>query len=265
MDMLKIDEGQPIEHGMIGKSIEAAQVKVEGFFFDQRKRLVEFDDAMNRQREIIYARRRRLLEEGSDSNSDADQADTEQESQGLQDQILGYVQSEIESIVSINAPKEYTEEEYSTIVKEFCRSVPFDTNSQRHIEKEIAELTDADAITEKLQEIAADLYKQRVKQLTEPVMQQLALYVTLSTVDEKWMDHLDAMDNLREGIWFRGDKQTVLSEYKKEAFGMFQQMLGSIESTIASRVFRLQPVNRDQLRQVQPQQMVEQKTTFMRN
>ncbi|MCA9373177.1 SEC-C domain-containing protein, partial [Candidatus Woesebacteria bacterium] len=259
MDMLKIDEGQPIEHGMIGKSIEAAQVKVEGFFFDQRKRLVEFDDVMNRQREIIYARRRRLLEEGSDSNSDADQADTEQESQGLQDQILGYVQSEIESIVSINAPKEYTEEEYSTIVKEFCRLVPFDTNSQRHIEKEIAELTDADAITEKLQEIAADLYKQRVKQLTEPVMQQLALYVTLSTVDEKWMDHLDAMDNLREGIWLRGDKQTVLSEYKKEAFGMFQQMLGSIESTIASRVFRLQPVNRDQLRQVQPQQMVEQK------
>jgi preprotein translocase subunit SecA len=70
-------------------------------------------------------------------------------------------------------------------------------------------------------------------------MRQLERYVVLSTMDEKWMDHLDEMDNLRDGIWLRGDKATVLSEYKKEAFTMFETLIGSIESTIANRIFRI--------------------------
>ena len=260
MDVLKIDEGQPIEHGMISKSIESAQVKVEGFFFDQRKRLVEFDDVMNKQREITYIRRRRLLEEGSVlEKGEAITQEEKKEVAGLREQIQGYVDEEIRSIVSLNAPKEFTAEEFTIIVKEFCRLVPFDQGSQQRLEKEIGKLSDPEEITEKLQTIAQQLYDQREKDLGEATMRQLELYVTLSTLDEKWMDHIDAIDNLREGIWLRGDKQTVLSEYKKEAFGMFQQMLGTTDSTIANRIFRLQPISRDQFRAAQQKQLIEQK------
>lgn len=260
MDMLKIDEGQPIEHGMISKSIESAQVKVEGFFFDQRKRLVEFDDVMNKQREITYIRRRRLLEEGSVlEKGEKITAEQEEVVAGLRQQIQGYVDEEIRALVSLNAPKEFTAEEYATIVKEFCRLVPFDQASQLRLEKEISKITDPEEITEKLQTISQQLYDQREKDLGEMTMRQLELYVTLSTLDEKWMDHIDAIDSLREGIWLRGDKQTVLSEYKKEAFGMFQQMLGAVDSTIANRIFRLQPISREQFRATQQKQLIEQK------
>ena len=74
-------------------------------------------------------------------------------------------------------------------------------------------------------------------------MQQIENYVTLSTIDEKWMEHLDNMDNLKEGIWLRGDKQTVISEYKKEAFIMFEGLISSVETGISEKFFRVQPKN----------------------
>jgi len=238
MDLLKIDEGQPIEHGMIGKSIESAQVKVEGFFFDQRKRLVEFDDVMNKQREIIYARRRRLLEQGSGNL---------ETSEGLKEQILEYLLNEITALVNTNLSSEYTEEEYANLIKEFAKIIPFDPASQRQLAKEVGELADASLITEKLFAITQKIYTQREKQLGQETLQNIEKFVTLSTIDEKWMDHLDAMDNLREGIWLRGDKQTVLSEYKKESFSMFELLLASIEETIAKRIFRVQPISRQEM------------------
>lgn len=259
MELLKIDEGQPIEHGMIGKSIEAAQVKVEGFFFDQRKRLVEFDDVMNKQREIIYARRRRLLDEGTQNTAEEKESVEEDSPEGLKEQIQTYVNEEIRSLVNLNAPKEYVSSEFSTIVNEFCRIIPFDQRSQVELEKEISQLADPEAIIEKLQSVTEKIYLQRETELGSAMMRQLELFITISTLDEKWMDHLDAMDNLKEGIWLRGDKQTVLSEYKKEAFSMFEQLLASIETTIASKIFRLQPISRDQLVRSQPKQMITQK------
>ena len=242
MDVLKIDEGQPIEHGLIGKSIESAQVKVEGFFFDQRKRLVEFDDVMNKQREIIYARRRRFLEESS-----AEDQNKEIKSDGLKGQILDYVRDEIASVVNVNLPTEFSSEEYLNLTKEFAKIIPFDPTSQRQIAKEISELTDTDSITDKLFAVAQKIYSQREKQFGQAAARTMERYVTLSTIDEKWMDHLDAMDNLRDGIWLRGDKQTVLSEYKKESFSMFEQLLASTESTIANRIFRIQPISRQEM------------------
>lgn len=236
MDFLKIDENMPIEHGMVSKSIESAQVKVEGFFFDQRKRLVEFDDVMNKQREVIYNRRRRLLEQGSKV---ADTIETDDSS--LKDLIQGYVENEVSATVSLYAPSGYTAEEYDTIVKEFSKIIPFDQASQKQLQSKIDKLTDTDAIIETLTEVAHDVYESKEKQLGESSMRELERVVTLTTIDQKWMDHLDAMDSLREGIWLRGDKKTVLSEYKKEAFGMFESLIASIESAIASAVFRAMP------------------------
>lgn len=248
MDFLKIEEDQPIEHSMVGKAIESAQVKVEGFFFDQRKRLVEFDDVMNKHREIIYKRRRRLLEAASQVQDDqsptqiveeTDKSFEETSNLTLREQILEYVRDEIHTAVSMRAPEDFTDDEYDAIVKEFVKIIPFDQASQRHLLKQISELGDTDDIVDKLYEVALQAYEQREKNIGPDQARMLERYAVLSTVDEKWMDHLDQMDSLRDGIWLRGDKKTVLSEYKKESFALFEQLIASIESTIALRIFRV--------------------------
>ena len=93
------------------------------------------------------------------------------------------------------------------------------------------------------------------------MMRNVERYVTLATIDEKWMDHLDAMASLREGIWLRGDKNTVLSEYQKEAFGMFESLIDSIESTITSRIFRVQPATSPKVT-IDPRRVIAQKESI---
>ncbi|PIR61798.1 MAG: preprotein translocase subunit SecA [Candidatus Pacebacteria bacterium CG_4_10_14_0_8_um_filter_43_12] len=250
MDFLKFDENLPIEHKMIGKAIESAQVKVEGFFFDQRKRLVEFDDVMNKQREIIYKRRRRLLEKTAETS--AENQDT-----SLKNEMLEYVKDEVTSLATLYAPQNYTPEEYNIMVKEFSKIIPFDTASQRELQKSLSQYHSIEEIVEALVRVTEKTYTSREKVLGRAQMQTIERLVTLSTIDEKWMDHLDAMDSLRDGIWMRGDKRTVLSEYKKEGFGMFEALIQQIESTIASRIFRanLQPLQMQPI----PRDVVEQK------
>lgn len=238
MNFLKIEDNQPIEHSMIGKSIESAQVKVEGFFFDQRKSLVEFDDVMNRQREIIYKRRKRLLIQSE--NILASDGNNEDLAEMLSDQILSYIDDEITAIVTRYAPQGFTEEEYRILIKEFSKLIPFDHNSQDQLVKTISEITDSDEIVERLINVAHETYLAKEKSVGKEQMKTLEKIVTLSTLDQMWMDHLDAMDSLKQGIWLRGDKRTVLSEYKKEGFSMFEELIQNIESTIANKIFRVQ-------------------------
>ena len=108
--------------------------------------------------------------------------------------------------------------------------------------KKISKLSTTDEIASELLEVVSKTYESREKTLGENIMRELEKYVVLSTVDEKWMDHLDGVEDLREGIWLRGDKNTVLAEYKKEAFMMFEGLISSVESTIAARIFRVQPM-----------------------
>ncbi|MBU0974810.1 preprotein translocase subunit SecA, partial [Patescibacteria group bacterium] len=163
MDFLKIEEDQPIEHSMIGKSIESAQVKVEGFFFDQRKRLVEFDDVMNRQRDIIYKRRKRLLVQSEDKEG----------SKVLREQIGKYIDHEISSIVTQFAPEGYTQEEYRALIKEFSKLIPFDHASQDQLVKNISEITEPIELIEKLSGVAHETYKAKEKAVGEDQMRML--------------------------------------------------------------------------------------------
>jgi preprotein translocase subunit SecA len=226
MDFLKIDEGQPIEHGMIGKSIESAQVKVEGFFFDQRKRVVEFDDVMNKQREIIYKRRRQLLEYATNQSPE------------LQEDVLTFVTQEVSAVATLNAPQEYTEQEFFTIAKEFSKIIPLDPPSQERLAKSLSTAKNPEDVKTQLITIATKAYESKEKQLGANSLRQLELAVCLSTLDEQWMNHLDSMDSLREGIWLRGDKKTVLSAYKKEGFEMFDHLISRVESETAHKIFR---------------------------
>jgi len=236
MDFLKIEDDQPIEHGMVSKSIESAQVKVEGFFFDQRKRLVEFDDVMNQHREIVYGRRRNLLELAQDK-----QALTE-DSKTLKDQILDFLEQDIVAMVTMRASDGFSADEINAIIKEFVKIIPFEDASQGRLKDQAATFKSTDELTEFLLKVVKDTYEAREKVFGEPMMREMERMVTLTTIDEQWMNHLDEMDALREGIWLRGDKRTVLSEYQKESFGMFETLMQTTESTIASRIFRVQPM-----------------------
>ena len=174
MEFLKIDEAQPIEHAMIGKAIEQAQVKVEGFFFDQRKRLVEFDDVMNQQREIIYSLRRKVL--FGERN--------------VKEDILQYIDESIQSIVSLHAPEEntLTDEDAGAIVNEFVSIIPFDEASQHHMKKTFVETHSSQELETKLLHIAHDVYSQREKTFSDTTSREIERYVTLSSIDQQWMD-----------------------------------------------------------------------------
>jgi preprotein translocase subunit SecA len=230
MDMLKIPEDQPIESGMVSKSLEQAQTKVEGFHFDMRKRVVEYDDVMNKQREIIYKRRYAILQE----------ADDKDKSSKLKDRILEMIDADINNIVNARASAGLSDEEFDAIIKEFLVIIPFDKTSQEHIKTKLKELASAEAIITELQSIVRKTYEDRETQMGPEAVRQIERFVMLSSIDRMWMDHLDAMDDLREGIWLRGGKEQVITEYKKEAFAMFSRLLEQINQEVIRQIFRIQ-------------------------
>lgn len=231
MTALKIPEDQPIEHPMISKSLEQAQVKVEGFHFDMRKRVVDYDDVMNKQRQIIYKLRDGILESGKSNSAK------------LHEEILNLIMSEIGIIVNSRITEGLSTAEIDAIVKEFITIIPFDDNSQKQLRSESAKTKNPKKIIEMLQKIAKSTYKEREKQIGGEVLSEIEKYVYLSTIDEKWMDHLDNMDNLREGIGLRGYAQRdPLVEYQQEAFNIFERLIGSIETSVVKKIYRLNPV-----------------------
>jgi preprotein translocase subunit SecA len=214
MTMFNIPENQPLEHSLVTRSIEQAQKKVEGLNFDSRKHLVEYDDIMNKQREIVYRMRREILDKDRDKEA-----------------ILKKIEASIETIRSI-----YQEPE--KIVEEFSAIIPFDPESRKRI---IERLAGGGAGSEELINIAHDTYEAREKQLGIDVMKDVERFVMLSVVDNLWMDHLDAIDDLRSGIGLRGYAQRdPLTEYKAEAFSMFERLITAIDDEIVHRIFKVQ-------------------------
>jgi preprotein translocase subunit SecA len=224
MTIFKLPEDVPLEHGMVSRSIEQAQVKVEGFHFDSRKHLVEYDDVLNKHREIIYKQRRKMLE-----------------GESQKDQILDYVADDIGNTVSMYAADPNSEIDTNKIVEEFTSIIPFDQASQAQLKTQISQLHSAEDISGFLAKLAADMYETREKQVGPEVMHQVERWVSLGVVDNLWMDHLDAIDDLREGIGLRGyGQRDPLVEYKNEAFTMFDSLMGGIKSEIAHRIFKVQ-------------------------
>jgi preprotein translocase subunit SecA len=233
MDMLKIPEDQPIESGMVSKSIQQAQSKVEGFHMDQRKHVVEYDDVMNKQREIIYKRRRAVLEE----------AESDPSSTKLKDRILKLLDDEVQSIVIARSGEGYTDAEYQAIMTEFLSIIPFDKLSQGKILSRLKKFESPETVVAELQNIVHKTYDDREALMGSDNMRSLERFCMLSAIDRMWMDHLEAIDDLREGIWLRGGKDTVVSEYKKEAFDMFGKLLDTVGTEVAHLIFRIQIAN----------------------
>ncbi len=233
MTIFKLPEDVPLEHNMVSKAIEQAQVKVEGFHFDSRKHLVEYDDVLNKQREIIYKRRKNVLEGGE-----------------LKDKILEMIAAQVQNTVNIYSP-EKGDIDREKIITEFVSIVPFDEPSQKQLIMQLTQHNNSSEITDFLYKLISDLYNQREKQFGGDVMRQVERWVTLTTIDNLWMGHLDAIDDLREGIGLRGyGQRDPLVEYKNEAFSMFEHLMDQIDYEITHRIFRAQV-------QLSPQQQQE--------
>ena len=230
MTRFNIPEDQPLSHGIVSRAIEQAQVKVEGFNFDARKHLVEYDDVLNKHREIIYGMRREVLES------------EKMEGEGnLKEQILGKIEREISNIVSMYQAEGFSEKERENIIQNFATIIPFDDSSRRNLVQKTADFKEANEMIDFLVKLAKDTYAKREKEVTPQIMRQVERFVFLSVIDQLWMDHLTAIEDLREGIGLRGyGQRDPLIEYKNEAFVMFERLVVSVDSNITGRIFRVQ-------------------------
>ncbi len=223
MTIFKLPEDVPLEHGMVSRAIEQAQVKVEGFHFDSRKHLVDYDDVLNKQREIVYRRRRKVLE-----------GDIQKET------ILKSIGETISTVVAMYA-NENGSIDRDKILSEFTSIIPFDEISQKQLMTQLEQFHVAFDVTDFLMKLSSDMYLAREKQTGEEVMRQVERWVSLQVIDNFWMDHLDAIDDLREGIGLRGyGQRDPLVEYKNEAFTMFERLIATIDSEIVHRIFKVQ-------------------------
>jgi preprotein translocase subunit SecA len=240
MSVFKMPEEIPLSHPMVNKAIEGAQVKVEGFHFDSRKHLVEYDDVMNQQRGIVYSLRRRFL--GVDENSKP------VENANLKEYVEEQINNEIESVVTVYQGNGYTEEEKKQIIDEFATIIPFDDASKREIYKQIENAYSREEIVDLFKKIALDAYTHREKEMGEEISRDIEKFVCLQVVDNLWTDHLEAIDDLREGIGLRGYAQRdPLVEYKTEAFNMFERFMEGIKSEVAHRIYKIQVVQNPQI------------------
>jgi preprotein translocase subunit SecA len=241
MGRIGMEDGMPIEHRWISRAIENAQKKVEAHNFDIRKHLLEYDDVMNKQREVIYHRRRELL--GSES---------------LKDDVLDMCDELIENIVSAHVDPELPAEEWDwkAIEDAFYRQFKF----RPEFRNNGGVPQDAEGLIEIARERVRKLYEEREEAFTQPVMRQIEKIVMLQTLDSLWKDHLLAMDHLKEGIGLRGYGQlNPLVEYQKEGFSMFELMMGVMQQDVAEKIFSVQVTRQQEVQQIEqprPQQMV---------
>ena len=222
MDKLGMDEDEPITAKMITRSIEKAQKKVESHNFEIRKYVLEYDDVMNQQREVLYGQRRQVLTADS-----------------LRDTIMGMVDDIIhDGLDNYADEKLYPEEwDFAGLLAQMQQYfVPKNATTVEELEN----LSRVE-VQDKLKQIAVDLYDERLKEIGETTMKELEKAIMLRVVDSKWMDHLDAMDALKEGINLRAyGQKNPLVEYKFEAYEMFEEMIDSIKRTVVTFLYHIQ-------------------------
>ena len=221
MERLNIDEDTPIEQKFLTRAIEQAQTTVESRNFQARKSVLEYDDVMNKQREIIYDQRKQVLD-GLD----------------VKNIIMNMMNTSISHLVAEHfAGNDHLD---AASCRELLRQVEglyFPKFTVRFTEEELKEKTAAD-VTEAFTAAAAAYYEQKEQAFTSPVMREVERVVLLRVVDEYWMDHIDAMADLRQGIRLRAYAQTdPIIAYKKESRDMFEEMISAIQSETVRRLY----------------------------
>ncbi|HBG76633.1 MAG TPA: hypothetical protein DDW86_06710 [Clostridiales bacterium] len=220
---LGMEEDQPIEHKLLSGQIEQAQKRVEGNNFDIRRNVLQYDDVMNTQREIIYKQRRSVLE-----------------GENLRDSIMDMVSTLIDSAVDTYAgdashPGDWNWKGLLTYLGKIC--IPpgtFNTDDEQ-----IYDLTRPTA-KEELMKIAEKVYRRQEEVNGNERMREVERVITLRVVDQKWMDHIDAMDQLRQGIGLRAyGQRDPVQEYKLEGYEMFEEMIRNIQEEVVTLLFHV--------------------------
>ena len=246
MDKLGVPEDQPIENKLISKSIESAQSKIEGYHFDMRKHILEYDDVMNKQREVIYKKRKEILEISSIKPDDSAHLKAQEK---LKEKILEMVKDEIEQITLAHTNgirADWNIEEIYEVVNAIF-SLPNEVHSQlmNIRDKNNQDEKARQEIVDYLFSLAKAAYNAKEKELTPEVMRQVEKVVALKTIDTLWMEHLDVMEEFRRGVGLRGyGQKDPLVEYKRESYRMFQKLLDSIQSGIVSTIYKVGVVQR---------------------
>ncbi len=224
MDTLGMDEETPIENKIVSRSLESAQKKVEGHNFDTRKQLVEYDDVMNRHRETIYSRRRKALA--------ADRLDEE---------ILAMIPQQVEAMLQAHTNQRTEEIDHVALREAISSILPVNPETAATLER-----AHSSEIVGIVMEQVNALYAARTEEYTPEVMRMVERYVYINALDRLWIEHLEAMDSLRNGIGLRAiGQRDPLVEYKRESFRMFKQLISLLEAEIATSVFKV-TVNREE-------------------
>ncbi len=223
MDRLGMEEGEPIEHKLVTRAIATAQKRVENHNFEIRKHLLEYDDVMNKQREIVYGMRRQILD-------GANQTDT----------IAEWIEDLVPVTLDSFAGPAVHPEEWDlaglneALFQQFDVRIPASTYQ---------EVTSRDGLNELVLDAVKSRYVDRERELGEELMRALERHEMLIVIDTQWKDHLLSIDHLKEGIGLRGyGQRDPLTEYKKEAFDLFQDMAERVKAAVVERLFKVQVV-----------------------
>ncbi len=236
MDFLKIEEGEAITHSMINKSIENAQKKVEAHNFEIRKNLIEYDDVMNKQREVIYTQRREILA-----------------GQQIRESYLEMMDETVEEIVNSFAIEKTSAEEWDwTAINEMVFKC---FNTQLELTPEMIVRLNPDNFRDLLKEHAHTLFQARLDEMGEELTDHLIKVVMLQSIDTHWKDHLLNIDHLKEGIGLRGyGQKDPKQEYKKEAYNCFMEMIIRIREEVVERIFWVQVESSEEIEELEEEQ-----------
>jgi len=241
MNRLGIEEDQPIEHGLVTKAIENAQKKVEAHNFEIRKHLLEYDNVMNKQREVIYSQRREVL--GSEDLKDPMLEMIEEQSEGLVDFYTG----------EKDHPEDWDLKSLSDAVyQQFSFRWPVPSGEENGINR--------DRLKEMIIQNAKDNYQKKEEDFGTPMLRYLEKVIMLQSIDYHWKDHLLGIDQLKEGIGLRGyGQKDPLIEYQKEAYKMFLEMLERIKKDTVEKLFAVQIAKEQEVTEMK----MERKQTFV--
>ncbi|WP_077328059.1 preprotein translocase subunit SecA [Virgibacillus siamensis] len=222
MERLGMDDSQPLESKMVSRAVESAQKRVEGNNFDARKTVLSYDDVLRQQREIIYKQRFDVIEE----------------TENLREIIEGMILSTLQRVVGANTQDELDENWELDSIVEYVHGnlLDYDDISVNDIKGK-----EPEEITEFIMDKVKERYDEKEEELSPEQMREFEKVIVLRTVDTKWMDHIDQMDQLRQGIHLRAYGQNdPLQEYQAEGFHMFEQMVVAIEEEVAKYVMKAQ-------------------------
>lgn len=234
MDRLGVEEDEPIESPVLSRAIESAQKKVEARNFDARKQVLQYDDVMNMQREVVYKQRRDILTQAS-----------------LREDVMHFLRGVVDDVVSAHCPANLHPDEWDLgPVLDMLEDIYLPRES---VTKEQLQGNTREELVEYLTQAGESAYQAKEAELGEEAMRELERMVLLRVVDSKWMEHLDAMDNLREGVGLRAyGQRDPLVEYKREAYNMYAEMTKAIREEVVRILFHVEMASEESLNAAEP-------------